>query len=95
VIGWIDDLLLVPLGLLAVRAMIPKEVLEEVPRAGRTSSARRDVEVQARVLVAVVALRGADRDEHVEDVERLQGVADAGAARACGERLRRDVLLAA
>jgi len=29
VIGWLDDLLLVPLGLLAVRAMIPKEVLEE------------------------------------------------------------------
>jgi len=29
VIGWLDDLLLVPLGLLAVRAMIPKEVLAE------------------------------------------------------------------
>ena len=29
VIGWIDDLLLVPLGLLAVRSMIPKAVLEE------------------------------------------------------------------
>jgi uncharacterized membrane protein YkvA (DUF1232 family) len=29
VIGWIDDLLLVPLGLLAVRALIPKDVLEE------------------------------------------------------------------
>jgi len=29
VLGWLDDLLLVPLGLLAVRAMIPKDVLEE------------------------------------------------------------------
>src|SRR5262245_8988270 len=29
VIGWIDDLLIVPLGLLAVRAMIPKDVLAD------------------------------------------------------------------
>jgi uncharacterized membrane protein YkvA (DUF1232 family) len=29
VLGCIDDLVLVPLGLLAVRAMIPKEVLAE------------------------------------------------------------------
>jgi len=29
IIGWIDDLLIVPLGLLAVRAMIPDEVLAE------------------------------------------------------------------
>ena len=38
VIGWIDDLLLVPLGLLAVRAMIPRDVLAEYrARAGELS----------------------------------------------------------
>jgi uncharacterized membrane protein YkvA (DUF1232 family) len=42
VIGWIDDLLLVPLGLLAVRAMIPKDVLAEYrARAGALSEPRR------------------------------------------------------
>ena len=42
VIGWIDDLLLVPLGLLAVRAMIPKDVLEEYrARADELSAPRR------------------------------------------------------
>ncbi len=29
VLGWLDDLVIVPLGLLAVRAMIPAEVLAE------------------------------------------------------------------
>jgi len=42
VIGWIDDLLLVPLGLLAVRAMIPKDVLEEYrARADELSAPKR------------------------------------------------------
>jgi uncharacterized membrane protein YkvA (DUF1232 family) len=29
VLGYVDDLILVPLGVLAVRAMIPRDVLEE------------------------------------------------------------------
>jgi uncharacterized membrane protein YkvA (DUF1232 family) len=29
VLGWLDDLVIVPLGLIAVRAMIPKAVLAE------------------------------------------------------------------
>jgi uncharacterized membrane protein YkvA (DUF1232 family) len=42
VIGWIDDLLIVPLGLLAVRAMIPKDVLAEYrAREGELSEPRR------------------------------------------------------
>ena len=42
VIGWIDDLLLVPLGLLAVRALIPNDVLEEYrSRADELSAPKR------------------------------------------------------
>ena len=29
VLGWLDDLVIVPLGLMAVRALIPREVLAE------------------------------------------------------------------
>ena len=41
VIGWLDDLLLIPLGLLAVRAMIPATVLAEYrARADELSAPR-------------------------------------------------------
>jgi len=41
VLGWLDDLLLVPLGLMAVRAMIPAAILAEYrERANRVSGAR-------------------------------------------------------
>jgi uncharacterized membrane protein YkvA (DUF1232 family) len=39
VLGYLDDLILLPLGILAVRAMIPRDVMEECRERARTAPA--------------------------------------------------------
>lgn len=53
VIGYLDDLLLVPLGIVLVVRLIPKPVMEDLRRkaAGQLSGNRREGKVAARVIV--------------------------------------------
>jgi len=62
VLGMLDDLILVPLGVLAVRAMVPAEVLVECRERARELEARPRSRAGAAVVVAVwlaVAAAGA------------------------------------
>src|SRR5690349_14181700 len=60
VLGLLDDLILVPLGVLAVRAMVPAEVLVECRERARELETRPRSRAGAAVVVAVwLAVAGA------------------------------------
>jgi uncharacterized membrane protein YkvA (DUF1232 family) len=53
VLGYLDDLLLVPLGVMAVRAMIPASVLAECREKASQSSEKPTNRVAAAIIVAI------------------------------------------
>lgn len=55
VLGYLDDLILIPLGVLAVRAMIPHDVMEDCRRRARAALGQRKPTSRAG-LAMVIAL---------------------------------------
>jgi uncharacterized membrane protein YkvA (DUF1232 family) len=53
VLGYLDDLVLVPLGVMAVRAMIPPAVLAECRAKAEALAAKRTSRAAAVVIVAI------------------------------------------